>query len=62
VAIVGLNKIAQRPVVVSGSVVVRKIMNISSSFDHRIIDGAYAAGFIQAVRGCLECPATLFLE
>lgn len=62
VAIVGLNKIALRPVVVSGSIVVRKVMNISSSFDHRIIDGAYAAGFIQAVRGYLECPATLFLE
>ncbi|CAM5389321.1 dihydrolipoamide acetyltransferase family protein [Eoetvoesiella caeni] len=62
VAIVGLNKIVQRPMVVSGSIAVRKIMNISSSFDHRIIDGAYAAGFIQAVRGYLECPATLFLE
>ncbi|MCI2808674.1 dihydrolipoamide acetyltransferase family protein [Eoetvoesiella caeni] len=62
VAIVGLNKIVQRPMVVSGRIAVRKIMNISSSFDHRIIDGAYAAGFIQAVRGYLECPATLFLE
>lgn len=62
VAIVGLNKIAQRPVVVSNSIVVRKMMNVSSSFDHRIIDGAYAAGFIQAVRGYLECPATLFIE
>lgn len=62
VAIVGLNKIAQRPVVVAGSIAVRKIMNVSSSFDHRIIDGAYAAGFIQAVRGYLECPATLFIE
>ena len=62
VAIVGVNRIVERPAVLSGAIVARKSMNLSSSFDHRVIDGAYAAGFIQAVRGYLECPATLFVE
>jgi 2-oxoisovalerate dehydrogenase E2 component (dihydrolipoyl transacylase) len=38
------------------------IMNLSSSFDHRVVDGAVAARFVQALRGFLECPATLFVE
>ncbi len=62
VAIVGVNRIVARPAVLSGAIVARKSMNLSSSFDHRVVDGAYAAGFIQAVRGYLECPATLFVE
>jgi 2-oxoisovalerate dehydrogenase E2 component (dihydrolipoyl transacylase) len=62
VAIVGVNRIVDRPVVRDGGLVARKMMNLSSSFDHRIIDGAVAAGFIQAVRGYLECPALLFVE
>lgn len=62
VAIVGVNRIVERPAVLGGAIVARKCMNLSSSFDHRVIDGAYAAGFIQAVRGYLECPATLFVE
>ncbi len=62
VAIVGVNKMVERPMVRGGLVVVRKMMNLSSSFDHRVVDGMHAAEFIQAVRGYLECPATLFVE
>lgn len=62
VAIVGVNKIALRPVIRDGAVVARQIMNLSSSFDHRVVDGADAAAFIQAVRRCCEHPALLFLE
>ncbi|MBF6037387.1 MULTISPECIES: dihydrolipoamide acetyltransferase family protein [Pseudomonas] len=62
VAIVGVNKIVERPMVVKGQIVIRKMMNLSSSFDHRVVDGMDAAQFIQAVRGLLEQPATLFVE
>lgn len=62
VAIVGVNKIVERPMVIKGQVVIRKMMNLSSSFDHRVVDGMDAALFIQAVRGLLEQPATLFVE
>jgi 2-oxoisovalerate dehydrogenase E2 component (dihydrolipoyl transacylase) len=61
VAIVGVNRIAERPVVRGGQVVVRKMMNLSSSFDHRVVDGWNAAAFIQKVKGFLEQPATLFI-
>jgi len=62
VAIVGVNRIVERPVVRDGAIVIRKIMNLSSSFDHRVVDGMDAARFIQAMRGMLECPAMLFVE
>jgi 2-oxoisovalerate dehydrogenase E2 component (dihydrolipoyl transacylase) len=62
VAIVGVNRIVDRPVIRTGGMVARKLMNLSSSFDHRVIDGMVAAEFIQTVRGYLECPATLFVE
>nr|WP_314527479.1 dihydrolipoamide acetyltransferase family protein [uncultured Pseudomonas sp.] len=62
VAIVGVNRIVERPMVIKGQVVVRKMMNLSSSFDHRVVDGMDAAQFIQAIRGLLEQPASLFLE
>jgi 2-oxoisovalerate dehydrogenase E2 component (dihydrolipoyl transacylase) len=62
VAIVGVNKIVERPMVQDGAVVVRNMMNLSSSFDHRIVDGWDAASFIQRVKGLLEQPATLFVE
>jgi 2-oxoisovalerate dehydrogenase E2 component (dihydrolipoyl transacylase) len=61
VAIVGVNKIAVRPVIRDGAVVARQLMNLSSSFDHRVVDGADAAAFIQCVRRYLELPATLFI-
>ena len=62
VAIVAVNRIVERPVVRSGAIVPRQLMNLSSSFDHRVIDGQHAAEFVQALRGCLECPALLFVE
>ena len=62
VAIVGVNRMVERPVVVDGQIVVRKMMNLSSSFDHRVVDGMDAALFIQAVRSLLEQPACLFVE
>ena len=61
VAIVGPNKIVERPVVRHGQIAVRKMMNVSSSFDHRVVDGYDAAEFIQAIKGLLEHPATLFM-
>ena len=62
VAIVGPNKIVERPVVRHGQIAVRKMMNVSSSFDHRVVDGWDAAEFIQAIKGLLEHPATLFMD
>ncbi len=62
VAIVGINKIAKRPVWKDGGFIPRDIMNISASFDHRIIDGWEATLFVQEIKGLLENPATLFME
>lgn len=62
VAIVGVNRMVERPMVRNGAVVVRQMMNLSSSFDHRVVDGMNAAEFVQKIRGYLECPATLFVE
>jgi 2-oxoisovalerate dehydrogenase E2 component (dihydrolipoyl transacylase) len=61
VAIVGVNKIVDRPVVFNGHIAVRKCMNLSSSFDHRVVDGWDAANFIQRIKQLLEHPATLFM-
>ena len=61
VAIVGLNKAVDRPVVRDGAIVVRRIMNLSSSFDHRFVDGYDAAAMIQALKEALEHPAMIFL-
>jgi len=62
VAIIGLNKAVERPVVDRGVVVVRRIMNLSSSFDHRFVDGYDAAAMIQALKEMLEHPATIFIS
>ena len=62
VAIIGVNKLVERPAVKNGQIVVRKMMNLSSSFDHRVVDGYDAAAFIQRVKGLLEHPAALFIE
>lgn len=62
VAIVGVNRIIERPMFKDGQVVARKLMNLSSSFDHRIVDGMDAAEFVQAIRRRLETPALLFVE
>jgi len=62
VAIIGVGRIVERPAIRDGLVVARKLMNLSSSFDHRVVDGADGAHFVQAVRRLLECPALLFVD
>jgi 2-oxoisovalerate dehydrogenase E2 component (dihydrolipoyl transacylase) len=62
VAIIGVNKAVDRPVVENGQVVVRKMMNLSSSFDHRFVDGYDAAEIIQCLKNYLEQPATIFIS
>jgi 2-oxoisovalerate dehydrogenase E2 component (dihydrolipoyl transacylase) len=62
VAIIGVNRAVQRPVVVNGQVEVRLMMNLSSSFDHRFVDGYDAAAMIQRIREMLEHPATIFIN
>jgi 2-oxoisovalerate dehydrogenase E2 component (dihydrolipoyl transacylase) len=61
VAIIGVNKIVTRPVYVGHALQPRQVMNLSSSFDHRVVDGADAASFIQRIKTLLETPALLFL-
>jgi len=61
VAIIGLNKAVERPVVHQGTIAVRRIMNLSSSFDHRFVDGYDAAAMIQALKELLEHPAMIFI-
>ena len=61
-AIVGVNKIVVKPVWRDGGFVPRKVMNLSSSFDHRVVDGYDAASFIQRLRALIEAPAMLFIE
>lgn len=61
VSIIGVNRAVERPVVLNGQVAVRLMMNLSSSFDHRFVDGYDAAAMIQRIREMLEHPATIFL-
>ena len=61
VAIIGINKTQERPVIQNGTVTGRLMMNLSSSFDHRVVDGYDAASMIQAMKGLLEHPATIFI-
>jgi 2-oxoisovalerate dehydrogenase E2 component (dihydrolipoyl transacylase) len=61
VGIIGVNKAVKRPVVVDSRVEVRTMMNLSSSFDHRFVDGYDAAAMIQSLKEMLEQPATLFI-
>ena len=62
VAIIGVNKAVDRPVVMNGAIAVRRIMNLSSSFDHRFVDGFDAAAMVQALKERLEHPATIFIQ
>ena len=61
VSIIGVNRAVERPVVLNGQVAVRLMMNLSSSFDHRFVDGYDAAAMIQQIKEMLERPATIFL-
>ena len=61
VGIIGVNRAVERPMVVNGQIAVRLMMNLSSSFDHRFVDGYDAAAMIQRIKEMLEHPATIFL-
>ena len=61
VGIVGVNKAVDRPMVINGQIVVRRMMNLSSSFDHRFVDGYDAAAMVQALKDLLEQPALIFM-
>jgi len=61
VAIIGVNRAIERPLVIEGAIAIRLTMNLSSSFDHRFVDGYDAASMIQALKESLEHPATIFI-
>ncbi len=61
VAIIGVNRAIERPMVIAGAIAIRLTMNLSSSFDHRFVDGYDAAAMIQALKESLEHPATIFM-
>jgi 2-oxoisovalerate dehydrogenase E2 component (dihydrolipoyl transacylase) len=61
VAIIGVNRAVERPLVIEGAIAIRLTMNLSSSFDHRFVDGYDAAAMIQALKESLEHPATIFM-
>ncbi len=61
VAIIGVNRAVERPLVIDGAIAIRLTMNLSSSFDHRFVDGYDAAAMIQALKESLEHPATIFM-
>ena len=61
VSILGIHKAREMPVVKDGEIVVRRIMNVSSSFDHRIVDGANGAALVQALKRMLQHPALIFM-
>ena len=60
--ILGMHKIQERPVVVGGQIVIRPMMYLALSYDHRIVDGHDAAVFVQRIKGLLEHPATLWMN
>ena len=62
VAIIGPNKIVERPVVVDGELQIAKMMNLSISCDHRVVDGYDAASFVQALKRVIEKPVLLFAD
>ena len=62
VAIIGVNKMMVRPAWDGSAFIPRKMMNLSSSFDHRVVDGFDAARFVQRIKTLLETPALIFME
>jgi 2-oxoisovalerate dehydrogenase E2 component (dihydrolipoyl transacylase) len=62
VAIIGINRAVERPMVYDGAIAIRRMMNLSSSFDHRFVDGHDAAAMIQALKERIEHPATIFID
>jgi 2-oxoisovalerate dehydrogenase E2 component (dihydrolipoyl transacylase) len=62
VSIIGINRAVERPMVYGGAITIRRMMNLSSSFDHRFVDGHDAAALIQALKERIEHPATIFID
>jgi 2-oxoisovalerate dehydrogenase E2 component (dihydrolipoyl transacylase) len=62
VSIIGINRAVERPMVYDGAIAIRRMMNLSSSFDHRFVDGHEAAAMIQALKERIEHPATIFID
>ena len=62
VAIIGPNKIVERPVIVDGEIEARKLMNLSISCDHRVVDGYDAASYVQSLKTLLETPVLIFAD
>ena len=61
-AILGTGRVAERPWVKNGAIAIRKILPLSLTFDHRVIDGADGARFLTKVKGYLEDPGRIFIE
>ena len=61
-SVLGMHKIQERPVVVDGEIVVRPMMYLALSYDHRLIDGREAVQFLVAIKGMIEDPARILLE
>ena len=61
-AVLGMHNIIERPMVIDGSIVVRPVMYLALSYDHRIIDGKEAVSFLKTIKECLENPKRLFLN
>lgn len=61
-AILGMNRMEERPVVVNGEIVIRPMMNVALSYDHRIIDGRESVGFLKTIKEFIEDPARLLLD
>ena len=62
VSIIGVSRAVERPVVLDGNITIRRMMNLSSSFDHRFVDGFDGASMVQALKERLEHPATIFID
>jgi 2-oxoisovalerate dehydrogenase E2 component (dihydrolipoyl transacylase) len=62
VSIIGINRAVERPMVYNGAITIRRMMNLSSSFDHRFVDGFDAAAMVQALKERIENPATIFID
>ena len=60
--ILGMHTIQERPIAMNGEVVIRPMMYIALTYDHRIVDGREAVGFLKSIKEVLEEPARLFLE
>ena len=60
--VLGMHKIQERPVVVDGEIVIRPMMYLALSYDHRLIDGREAVQFLVAIKGMIEDPARILLE